>query len=52
MQGQFPRNLDEKLVDKEVISVAKRWRRQGRAESTVLAAQDQASSTNCFERRS
>jgi hypothetical protein len=26
MHGQFPPNLDEKLVDNEVISVAEIWR--------------------------
>ena len=49
MQGQLPRNLDEKLVDHEPTY---RWLKSGdingETESTILAAQDQASSTNYF----
>jgi hypothetical protein len=30
MHGQFLRKLEEKLVDNEVISMAKIWKHQGR----------------------
>jgi hypothetical protein len=49
MHGQFPRSLDEKLVDKE-----QSYRRlkfgdiKGETESAIVAAQDQAISTNYF----
>ena len=47
MHGQLPRNLDEKLVD---IEQSYRWLKsgdmKGETESTVVAAQDQAISTN------
>jgi hypothetical protein len=47
MHGQFPRNLDEKLVDNEE---SYRWLKcgniKGETESTTVAAQDQAISTN------
>jgi len=47
MREQFPRNLEEKLVDNED---SYRWLKfgdiQGEAESTIVAAEDQASSTN------
>jgi hypothetical protein len=47
MHGQFPRSLDEKLVDKEQ---SYRWLKFGdikrETESTIVAAQDQAVSTN------
>jgi hypothetical protein len=47
MHGQFPRSLDEKLVDKEQ---SYRWLKfgdiKGETESTGVAAQDQAVSTN------
>jgi len=47
MRGQFPRNLDEKLVD---IKQSYRWLKsddiKGETESTIVAAQDQAISTN------
>jgi hypothetical protein len=50
--GQFPRSLDEKLVDKEP---SYRWLKfgdiKGETESTVVAAQDQAISTNYFKRK-
>jgi hypothetical protein len=52
MHGQFPRSLDEKLVDKEQ---SYRWLKfgdiKGETESTIVAAQDQAISTNCFKRK-
>jgi hypothetical protein len=47
MHGQFSRSLDEKLVDKEQ---SYRWLKfgdiKGETESTIVAAQDQAVSTN------
>jgi hypothetical protein len=48
MHGQFPRSLDEKLVDKE-----QSYRRLKfvDTESTTVAAQDQAISTNYFKRK-
>jgi hypothetical protein len=56
MHGQFPRNLDEKLMDKEQ---SYRWLKfgdiKGETESTVVAAQDQIISITGlgekFERR-
>ena len=52
MHGQFPRNLDEKLVD---IEQSYRWLKSGdikaKTESTILAAQDQAISTNYFKNK-
>jgi hypothetical protein len=52
MHGQFPRSLDEKLVDKEQ---SYRWLKfgeiKGETESTIVAAQDQAISTNYFNRK-
>jgi hypothetical protein len=51
MQGQFPCSLDEKLVDKEQ---SYRWLKfgdiKGETERTIVAAQDQAISTNYFKR--
>jgi hypothetical protein len=52
MHGQFPRRLDKKLVDKEQSN----WRLKfgdikGETESTIVAAQDQAVSTNYFKRK-
>jgi len=50
MHGQLPRNLDEKLVDTE-----RSYRRlksgdiKGETESTIVAAQDRAISTNYFK---
>jgi hypothetical protein len=48
---QFPRSLDEKLVDKEQ---SYRWLKlgdiKGETESTIVAAKDQAVSTNHFKR--
>ena len=47
MHGQLPHNLDEKLVD---IEQSYRWLKsgdiKGETESTMVAAQDQAISTN------
>jgi hypothetical protein len=52
MHGQFPRSLDEKLVDKEQ---SYRWLKfgdiKGETESTIVSAQDQAISTNYFKRK-
>ena len=52
MQGQLPRNLDEKLVD---IEQSYRWLKsgdiKGETESTTVAAQDQAISTNDFKKK-
>jgi hypothetical protein len=52
MHGQFPRSLDEKLVDKEQ---SYRWLKfgdiEGETESTIVAAQDQAISTKYFKRK-
>ena len=47
MHGQLPHNLDKKLVD---IEQSYRWLKsgdiKGETESTIVAAQDQAISTN------
>jgi len=52
MHGQLPRNLDEKLVD---IEQSYRWVKsghiKGETESTIVAAQDQAISTNYFKNK-
>ena len=52
MHGQLPRNLDEKLVD---IEQSYRWVKsghiKGETESTIVAAQDQAISKNCFRNK-
>jgi hypothetical protein len=52
MHGKCPRSLDEKLVDKEL---SYRWLKfgdiKGETERTIVAAQDQAISTNCFKRK-
>jgi hypothetical protein len=52
MHGQFPHSLDEKLVDKEQ---SYQWLKfgdiKGETESTIVAAQDQAVSTNYFKRK-
>jgi hypothetical protein len=52
MHGQFPRSLDEKLVEKEQ---SYRWLKfgdiEGETESTIVAAQDQTISTNYFTRK-
>jgi hypothetical protein len=52
MHGQLLRNLDEKLVD---IEQSYRWLKsgdmKGETESTIVAAQDQAISTNYFKNK-
>jgi hypothetical protein len=52
MHGQWPRSLDEKLMD---IEQSYRWLKygelKGEIESTIVAAQDQAISTNYFKNR-
>jgi hypothetical protein len=52
MHGQFPRSSDGKLVDKEQ---SYRWLKfgdiQGETESTIVATQDQAISTNYFKKK-
>jgi hypothetical protein len=52
MHGQLPRNLYEKLVD---IEQSYRWLKsdyiKGEAESTIVAAEDQATSTNYFKNK-
>ena len=52
MHGQLPRSLDEKLVD---IEQSYRWLKygdiKGETESTIVAAQDQAISTNYFKNK-
>jgi len=52
MHGQLPRNLHEKLVD---IEQSYRWLKsgdiKGETESTIVAAQDQAISKNCFKKK-
>jgi hypothetical protein len=51
MDGQFPRSLDEKLVDEEQSYLwMKRGDIKGETESTIVAAQDQAVGTNYFKR--
>ena len=53
MHGQFPRYLDEKLVDIE--QSYHRWLKsgdiKGETESTIVAAQDQANSTHYFKNK-
>jgi len=52
MHGQFLRNLDEKLVDiEQSYSWLKSGDIKGDTESTILAAQDQAISTNYFKNK-
>jgi len=50
MHGQLPRNLDKKVVD---IEQSYRWLKsgdsKGETESTIVAAEDQAISTNYFK---
>jgi hypothetical protein len=52
MHRQLPRNLDENLVD---IEQSYRWLKsgniKGETESTIVAAQDQAISTNYFKKK-
>ena len=53
IHGQLPCNLDDKLVD---IEQSYQWLRsrdiKGETESTIVAAQEQAISTNCFKNKS
>ena len=53
MHGQLPLNLEEKLVD---IEQSYHWLKSGNitgeTESTIVAAQDQAISTNYFRNKS
>ena len=52
MHGQLPHNLDEKLVD---IEQSHHWLKsgdiKGETESTIVAPQDQAISTNYFKNK-
>ena len=52
MHGQLSRNLDEKLVD---IEQSYGWLKsgdiKGETESAIVAAQDQAISTNYFKKK-
>ena len=52
IHGQFPRNLNEKMVD---IEKSYRWLKsgdiKGETESTIVAAQDQAITTNYFKNK-
>ena len=52
MHGRLPRDLDEKLVD---IEQSYRWLKsgdiKGETDSTIVAAQDQAISTNSFKNK-
>ena len=52
MHGQLPRNLDEKLVD---IEQSYRWLKfgdiKGEIESTIVEAQNQVISTDCFNNK-
>jgi hypothetical protein len=52
MHGQFPRSLDEKLVDNEQLyEWLKSGNIKGETERTTVAAQDQAISTNYFKNK-
>ena len=52
MHGQLPRHLDQKLVDiEQSYSWLKSGDIKGEKESTIVAAQDQAISTNCFKNK-
>jgi len=52
MHGQFPRNLEEKLVE---IEQSYRWLKsgdiKGETESTIVATQDQAINTKYFKNK-
>jgi hypothetical protein len=52
LHGQFPRSLDEGFIDKEQ---SYRWLKfgdiKGETESVIMAAQDQAISTNYFKKK-
>jgi hypothetical protein len=53
MVGVFPRNLDNKLVDNEQSYLWLKFGNiKGETESTIVAAQDQAISTNYFKNKS
>jgi hypothetical protein len=53
MAGFFPRNLDDKLVDNEQSYLWLKFGNiNGETESTIVAAQDQAISTNYFKNKS
>ena len=52
MHRQLPRNLDEKLVDiEQSYRLLKFGDIKGETESTIVAAQDQAISTNYFKNK-
>jgi hypothetical protein len=52
MHGQFPHNLDEKMMDKEqAYRLPKFGDIKGETGSTILAAQDKAISTNYFKNK-
>ena len=52
MHGQLPRNLDEKLVEiEQSYFCLKSGDIKGETESTIVAAQDQAISTNYFKNK-
>jgi hypothetical protein len=52
LHGQFKRSLDKGLIDKEQ---SYRWMKfgdiKGETESVIMAAQDQAVSTNYFKKK-
>jgi hypothetical protein len=52
LHGQFPRSLDERLINKEQ---SYQWLKfgdiKGETESVIMAAQDQAISTNYFKKK-
>ena len=50
VHGQLPHNLDEKLVD---IEQSYRWLKSGdiKGETTIVAAEEQAISTNYFKNK-
>jgi hypothetical protein len=52
LHGQFPQSLDEGLIDKKQ---SHRWLKfgdiKGETESIIVAAQDQAISTNYFKKK-
>ena len=53
MAGVFPHNLDNKLVDNEQSYLWLKFGNiKGETESTIVAAQDQAISTNYFKNKS
>jgi hypothetical protein len=52
MHGQFPCSLHEKLVDNEQLyGWLQFWNIKGETESTIVAGQDQAISTNYFKNK-